>query len=68
MKRGEVCVRYIQTSWNYADMMSKPLGKIQFRRVRGMCVAPEANGVQDSGERVDMEVEMANLIYEQEGC
>jgi hypothetical protein len=48
-------------------MMTKPLGKIQFRRVRDMCVAPEASGVQDSGEKVDMEVEMANLIYELEG-
>ena len=67
VKSGEVCVRYIPTSWNYADMMTKPLGKIQFRRVRDMCVAPEASGVQDSGEEVDMEVEMANLIYELEG-
>ena len=67
VRNGEVCVRYIPTSWNYADMMTKPLGKIQFRRVRDMCVAPEASGVQDSGEKVDMEVEMANLIYELEG-
>ena len=48
-------------------MMTKPLGKIQFRRVRDMCVTPEASGVQDSGEEVDMEVQMANLIYELEG-
>jgi hypothetical protein len=67
VRSGEVCVRYIPTSWHYADMMTKPLGKIQFRRVRDMCVAPEAISVQDSGENVDMKVEMANLIYELEG-
>ena len=43
-------------------------GKIRFRRVRDMCAAPEASNVQVSGAKVDMEVEMAKLIYEVGGC
>ena len=64
VKQGVVSVRYISTAWNYADIMTKPLGKIQFARILGLCKAPEANGYHESGEAPDREVEIANLIFD----
>jgi len=64
VKQGIVSIRYIATAWNYADIMTKPLGRIRFARILNLCKAPEANGVPDSGETPDRETEMANLIVD----
>jgi len=64
VKQGVVSVRYISTAWNYADIMTKPLGKIQFARILGLCKEPEANRYHESGEAPDREVEIANLIFD----
>jgi len=59
-----VSVRYISTAWNYADIMTKPVGKIQFARILELCkpTAPETRGVRESGEAPDHEIEIAKLI------
>ena len=67
VKEGIVSVRYIPTAWNYADIMTKPLGRIQFARIRDLCMAPEVHGTVDSGEAVPKEVEIGNLILDLEG-
>ena len=58
-----VSVKHIPTAWNYADIMTKPLGKIQFARILDLCVAPEANGLRDSGEESGLEEEVANFTF-----
>ena len=67
VKEGIVSVRYIPTAWNYADIMTKPLGRIQFARIRDLCMMPEVHGTVDSGEAVPKEVEIGNLILDLEG-
>jgi len=67
VKKGIVSVRYIPTAWNYADIMTKPLGRIQFARIRDLCMMPEVRGTVDSGEPVPKEVEIGNLILDLEG-
>ena len=67
VKEGIVSVRYIPTAWNYADIMTKPLGRIQFARIRDLCMMPEVRGTVDSGEPVPKEVEIGNLILDLEG-
>ena len=64
VKKGLVHVRYIPTAWNYADIMTKPLGKIQFARILDLCVAPEQRGLKDSEERVEEETEECALIFD----
>ena len=64
VKQGIVSIRYIATAWNYADIMTKPLGRIRFARILNLCKAPEAHEVPDSGETPDRETEMANLIVD----
>ena len=48
IQNGSVNLRYITTSWNYADMLTKPLGKIQFRRIVELCRNPEKKGIAES--------------------
>ena len=45
VKKGIVSVRYIPTAWNYADIMTKPLGRIQFARIRDLCMMSEVQGL-----------------------
>ena len=63
VRNGVVSVRYIPTAWNYADIMTKPLGKIQFARILDLCMAPEVNGLRDSGEESGLEEEVANFTF-----
>jgi hypothetical protein len=62
VKNGVVSVRYIPTAWNYADIMTKPLGKIQFDRILDLCMAPELNGLRDLGETSVIEEAVVNFI------
>ena len=60
-------VRYIPTAWNYSDIMTKPIGKIQFGRILDLCMAPELNGFRDSGETSGIEEEVVNFIFDSGG-
>ena len=62
VKAGHVRVRYIPTSWNYADMMTKLLGKIQFKNLLDICMRPETKGLKDAVEDREERDEMVNLI------
>ena len=64
VKQGVVSIRDIATAWNYADIMTKPLGRVRFARILDLCKAPEGRGVPDSGETPDREIELANLIID----
>ena len=57
IQNGSVNLRYIPTSWNYADMLTKPLGKIQFRRIVELCRNPEKNGIAESQDEHDKGLE-----------
>ena len=62
VKAGHVRVRYIPTSWNYADMMTKPLGKIQFKKILDICICPETKGLKDTLDDKEEKDEMVNII------
>ena len=62
VKSGKVRVRYIPTSWNYADLMTKPLAKVQFARILDLCVNPEVKGMAGAEEEAPKEDEMAYVI------
>ena len=44
--------------------MTKPLGKIQFARILGLCLAPEQRGLRDSEQKVEEETEECALIFD----
>ena len=62
MKTGKIRVRYIPTSWNYADLMTKPLAKVQFARILDLCVNPEMKGMTGAEEEAPKEDKMAYVI------
>ena len=62
IKSGKVRVRYIPTSWNYADLMTKPLAKVQFARILDLCVNPEMKGMAGTEEEASAKDEMAYTI------
>ena len=41
IREGVARVRYVSTKGNYADLMTKPLAKLEFKRVRDLCLRPE---------------------------
>jgi hypothetical protein len=58
-------VRYISTKWNYADIMTKPLGRLEFKRLRGLCEKPEeGTSVSDAlFDDIGVVEELVNLIF-----
>ena len=38
IREGVARVRYVSTKWNYADIMTKPLTKLEFKRLRDLCL------------------------------
>ena len=65
IREGVARVRYISTKWNYADIMTKPLGRLEFKRLRGLCEKPEeGTSVSDAlYDDVGVVEELANLIF-----
>ena len=55
-------LRYIPTSWDYANLMTKPLAKLQFARILDLCVNPEMKGMAGAEEEAPKEDEMAYVI------
>ena len=64
VKDGTVCVRYVPSKWNVADIMTKPLGKIQFKRLRDMVTSSEMEISSVSELLLEQEEEMLNLIID----
>jgi len=67
IREGVARVRYISTKWNYADLMTKPLAKLEFRRLRDLCQRPESGFTDYSDmtpEVTPLEEELANLIFD----
>jgi hypothetical protein len=68
IREGVARVRYVSTKWNYADLMTKPLAKLEFKRLRDLCLRPES-GVTGypSMEQGDVSVddEVANFFFEE---
>ena len=67
IREGVARVRYISTKWNYADLMTKPLAKLEFRRLRDLCQRPESGFTDYSDmtpEVTPLEEELANLILD----
>ena len=69
IREGVARVRYISTKWNYADLMTKPLPKLEFKRLRDLCLRPES-GVTDysdmTSETIPLEEELANFFFDEE--
>ena len=38
IREGVARVRYESIKWNYADLMTKPLAKLEFKRLRDLCL------------------------------
>ena len=69
IQEGVVRVRYIPTKWNYADIMTKPLGRIEFERIRDLGRRPERSQVDNltvMTEEVDIEEELSHLAFSYE--
>ena len=66
---GIVRVRYIPTQWNYADIMTKPLGRIEFARIRALTEQADwgvgsVPGVSEDAKDDELEDELVNLIFD----
>ena len=61
VRDGTVRVRYVPTDWNYADMMTKPLVEVKFKRCREMCLRPRT-AEQDKSGNVDETASVFMLI------
>ena len=49
-------------SWNYADLKTKPLAKVQFARILDLCMNPEMKGMAGAEEGAQQESDMAYVI------
>ena len=61
-------VRYVSTKWNYADLMTKPLARMEFKRLRDLCLRPEWGVTgHPSMEQGDASIvdEEANFFFEE---
>ena len=63
VRDGTVRVRYVPTDWNYADIMTKPLMEVKFKRCRDMCVTPRT-GDKDRSVDVDENASAFMLIFD----
>ena len=68
IRKGVARVRYVSTKWNYADLMTKPLAKLEFKRLRDLCLRPES-GVTGypsmEPDNIPFDDEVANFIFEE---
>ena len=68
IREGVARVRYVPTKWNYADLMTKPLAKLEFKRLRDLCLRPES-GVTGypsmEQENNSLDDEVANFFFEE---
>ena len=70
IRDGVARVRYVSTKWNYADLMTKPLAKLEFKRLRELYLPPESGVTgHPSMEQGDVSVdnEMANFFFCESG-
>ncbi len=68
IREGIARVRYASTKWNYADLMTKPLARLEFKRLRDLCLRPESGVTgHPSVELGDssMDDEVANFVFEE---
>jgi hypothetical protein len=68
IREGVARVRYVSTKWNYADLMTKPLARMEFKRLRDLCLRPESGVTgHPSMEQGDdsMVDEEANFFFEE---
>ncbi len=68
IREGVARVRYVSTKWNYADLMTKPLAKLEFKRLRDLYLPPESGVTgHPSMEQGDVSVddEVANFFFEE---
>lgn len=63
VRDGTVRVRYVPTDWNYADIMTKPLMEVKFKRCRDMCVTPRTAD-KDRSVDVDEKASAFMLIFD----
>jgi hypothetical protein len=68
IREGVARVRYVSTKWNYADIMTKPLTKLEFKRLRDLCLRPES-GITGypsmEQENISLDEEVANFFFEE---
>jgi hypothetical protein len=68
IREGVARVRYVSTKWNYADLMTKPLARMEFKRLRDLCLRPESGVTgHPSMEQGDASIvdEEANFFFEE---
>lgn len=68
IREGVARVRYVSTKWNYADLMTKPLARMEFKRLRDLCLRPESGVTgHPSMEQGDASMvdEEANFFFEE---
>ena len=63
VRDGTVRVRYVPTDWNYADIMTKSLVEVKFKRCRDMCVTPRTAD-KDRSVDVDENASACMLIFD----
>jgi hypothetical protein len=61
---GTVCVRYVPSKWKVADIMTKPLGKIPFNRLRDMVTTTSMETSCTIESPMETEEELVNLIFD----
>ena len=68
IRKGVARVRYVSTKWNCADLMTKPMAKLEFKRLRDLCLRPES-GVTGypsmEPDNIPFDDEVANFIFEE---
>jgi hypothetical protein len=68
IREGVARVRYVSTKRNYADLMTKPLAKLEFKRLRDLCLRPESGATghpsMEQGH-VSVDDEVANIFFEE---
>ncbi len=58
----------MSTKWNYADLMKKPLVRLEFKLLRDLCLHPESgvtgHPLAELGD-ASMDDEVANFFFEE---
>jgi hypothetical protein len=68
IREGVARVIYVSTKLIYADLMTKPLAKLEFKRLRDLCLRQESGVTgHPSMEQGDVSVddEVANFFFEE---
>ena len=64
VKDGTVCVRYVPSKWSVADIMTKPLDKIEFKRLRDMVTSASMEISSNLEPKMETEEEILNVIVD----